>query len=147
MNKSETIFVCPKTDIRLLRPSCNLETIKDGRGLILTYLPDEPIAEFNIVKFRAGAARGMHYHPHFIEYSLAIKGQGMFVYRENMNDPSSEKSLVLSPGYCVRIPKEIVHTIYAITELDVVASLSQRWDISDPPIVQMGEIPKPGLAT
>jgi mannose-6-phosphate isomerase-like protein (cupin superfamily) len=85
----------------------------------------------------------MHYHPHFIEYSLAVRGQGMFVYWEDKNDATSEKSLVLSPGYCVRIPIGVVHTIYSITELDVVASLTKRWDLSDPPIVQMGEIPKP----
>lgn len=140
---AEVLFSCPKTDVRLIRPGCNLETIKDGRGVILTYLPDEPIAEFNIVNFRAGTVRGMHYHPHFVEYSLAVSGQGMFVYWEENDDPGTEKSLVLSPGYCVRIPIGVVHTIYSVSELNVVASLSKRWDLSDPPIVQMGDIPKP----
>jgi hypothetical protein len=43
----------------------------------------------------------------------------------------------------VRIPKKVVHTIYSIDELTMVAMLSKEWDKSNPPIVQIGEIPKP----
>ncbi|MGN6582413.1 MAG: polysaccharide biosynthesis C-terminal domain-containing protein [Rhizobiaceae bacterium] len=138
-----TQFECPKTGLRILRASCNLETVKDGRGVILTYLPDEPIREFNIVHFRPTSVRGMHYHSHFIEYSLAVAGEGVFVYREVRDDPFSEKSFFVARGFCVRIPVGVVHTIYSISELTVVACLSKPWDESHPPIVQMGAIPKP----
>jgi mannose-6-phosphate isomerase-like protein (cupin superfamily) len=138
-----TQFECAKTGIRILRAGCNLETVKDGRGIILTYLPDEPIREFNIVHFRPTSVRGMHYHSHFVEYSLAVAGEGVFVYRETRDDPASEKSFFMARGFCVRIPIGVVHTIYSISELTVVASLSRPWDESHPPIVQMGAIPKP----
>lgn len=138
-----TLFRCPTTGVRILRAGCNLETVKDGRGFILTFLPDEPLLEFNIVNFRPSTVRGMHYHPEFVEYSLAVQGEGMFVYRERADDPSSEKSLLMSRGICVSIPTGVVHTIYSVSELTVIALLSKPWDESRPPIVQVGAIPKP----
>lgn len=142
-NISETIFECKNTGLKIIRPDVNLDTVRDGRGFISTYFPEEDIKEFNIVYFHAGMVRGMHYHPHFVEYSLVVSGEGMFVYRTDANDSSTEKSLLLSKGMCLRTPIGVVHTIYSITELTIVASLSNRWDDSDPPIVQMGEVPKP----
>lgn len=141
--KSETLYECPSTGLRLLAPQTNLETVRDGRGVILSWVPDEKIAEFNIVHFRPSCVRGMHYHDHFIEYSLCVNGHGMFVYRTDRNDPASEKSLNMAKGFCVRIPKGVVHTIYSIDELTIVALLTQEWHISDPPIVQVGDVPKP----
>ncbi len=35
--------------IKVLQPTCNLETVKDGRGGIYTWLPNEPIVEFNLL--------------------------------------------------------------------------------------------------
>ena len=35
--------------IKILQPSCNLETVRDGRGGIFTWLPQEPIVEFNLL--------------------------------------------------------------------------------------------------
>jgi dTDP-4-dehydrorhamnose 3,5-epimerase-like enzyme len=143
MNNQEILFECDTTGIKILRPSTNLETVRDGRGVILTYVPEDAIVEFNIVHFRPSCVRGMHYHEHFIEYSLCVQGTGMFVYRTDTNDASSEKSLNISKGFCVRIPRNIVHTIYSIDELTMVAMLSKEWDKSNPPIKQVGEIPKP----
>ncbi|WP_198670801.1 hypothetical protein [Oceanicella sp. SM1341] len=137
-------YECPRTGLRILRPGCNLDTVRDGRGVILTFLPEEPLQEFNIVHFRPGCVRGMHYHEHFVEYSLAVAGEGMFVYREDPDDGGSERSFFVSRGFCVRIPVGVVHTIYSVSELTMVASLSRRWDESDPPIVQVGIVPKPG---
>ena len=139
----ESIFECEHTRLKILRPDINLDTVRDGRGFISTYFPEESIKELNIVYFHAGMVRGMHYHPHFVEYSLVAAGEGVFVYRTNAADPATEKSLLLSKGMCVRTPVGVVHTIYSITELTVVASLSNRWDDSNPPIVQVGEVPKP----
>ena len=100
---TQVIFECPKTGIKLLRPSCNLETVKDGRGVVLTWVPYEPIVEFNLLEFRPSSVRGMHYHSHFIEYSLCVRGTGMFVYREDPIDPNSESSLFISKGFAIRI--------------------------------------------
>ena len=41
----------------------------------------------------------------------------MFVYRLDKDDADSEKSLNISKGFCVRIPKGVVHTIYSVDEL------------------------------
>ena len=137
------LFTCKETGLELLRPSVNLDTVRDGRGSIMTWLPEDKIVEFNIVSFNAGMVRGFHYHEHFTEYSLCAEGIGMFVYRTNKDDASSEKSFPISKGFCVRIPTGVCHTIYSIEELTMIAMLSRRWDDSDPPIVQMGEIPMP----
>lgn len=139
----DTIFECKKTGLKLIRPDTNLDTVRDGRGFISTYLPEDDIKEFNIVYFHPGMVRGMHYHPHFVKYSLVASGTGMFVYRTDPEDKNSDGSFVMSKGTCVRIPIGVVHTIYSITELTLVASLSKRWKDSEPPIVQVGEIPKP----
>ena len=143
MKSKEILFECKHTGLKLLRPSTDLDTVRDGRGVILTWVPEDQIVEFNIVHFRPSCVRGMHYHDHFIEYSLCVYGHGMFVYRIDKDDPKSEKSLNISKGFCVRIPKKVVHTIYSIDELTMVAMLSKEWDKSNPPIVQVGEIPKP----
>ena len=143
MKSKEILFECKHTGLKLLRPTTDLDTVRDGRGVILTWVPEDQIVEFNIVHFRPSCVRGMHYHDHFIEYSLCVYGHGMFVYRIDKDDPKSEKSLNISKGFCVRIPKKVVHTIYSIDELTMVAMLSKEWDESNPPIVQVGEIPKP----
>ena len=56
--------------IQILNPTCNLETILDGRGGIFTWFPNEPLVEFNMLYFNSGKIRGLHYHPEFVEYSL-----------------------------------------------------------------------------
>ena len=38
--------------IEVIQPFCNLETVKDGRGGIFTWLPKEPIVEFNLLFFK-----------------------------------------------------------------------------------------------
>jgi dTDP-4-dehydrorhamnose 3,5-epimerase-like enzyme len=140
---AQVTFECSRTGITLLRPSCNLETVKDGRGAILTWIPPEPIVEFNLLEFRPSTVRGLHYHSHFVEYSMCVRGTGMFVYREDAEDSTSEASLFISKGFVVRIPSGVVHTIYSIDELTLVAMLTNQWDKSEPPIVQVGTIPKP----
>ena len=40
--------------VEILRPTCNLDTVRDGRGGIFTWVPPEPIVEFNMLYFRPG---------------------------------------------------------------------------------------------
>ena len=46
--------------VQILKPDCNLETIRDGRGGIFTWIPKEPIVEFNMLYFNPGKVRGFH---------------------------------------------------------------------------------------
>ena len=41
-------------DIDVLSPTCNLTTIADGRGGIFTWIPSEPLLEFNMLYFKPG---------------------------------------------------------------------------------------------
>ena len=123
--------------IKILHPSCNLETIRDGRGGIFTWLPKEPIVEFNMLFFKPGKTRGFHYHPHFIEYLLCVEGNGVLVTRENKDDPKTESTINLSKGVCTRAEKNSYHTVYSITKLTLVAMLTNRWDDSKPPIIKV----------
>ena len=123
--------------VEILRPQCNLDTVRDGRGGIFTWIPDEPLVEFNMLYFQPGKTRGFHYHPHFIEYSLVVSGSGVLVTREEPEDKESESFIHLSKGICIRTDKNVFHTIYAITEMTIIAMLTKRWDHSSPPIVRI----------
>ena len=125
--------------IKTLHPTCNLDTIKDGRGGILTWIPKEPIVEFNMLFFKPGKTRGFHYHPEFIEYLLCVDGNGILVSREDKNDPKTEKIINLSKGICTRAEKEAYHTVYSITEMTLVAMLTKEWDKSNPPIIKVND--------
>ena len=105
----------------VLTPSCNIDTVKDGRGGIFTWLPKEPIVEFNLLYFRLGKTRGFHYHPHFIEYILIVDGNGVMVVKENLKKNEKEKIIHLSKGVCTRTEMNVYHTVYAITNLTIVA--------------------------
>ena len=59
-------------DIEVLSPTCNLTTIADGRGGIFTWIPSEPLLEFNMLYFKPGKVRGNHSHPEFVEYFLVV---------------------------------------------------------------------------
>ena len=99
--------------IKVLQPTCNLETIRDGRGGIFTWLPKEPIHEFNLLFFKPGKTRGFHYHPHFIEYLLCVDGNGVLITRTDKDDPKTETSINLSKGVCTRAEKNSYHTVVA----------------------------------
>ena len=123
--------------IKILQPSCNLETVRDGRGGIFTWLPQEPIVEFNLLFFKPGKTRGFHYHPHFIEYLLCVDGNGVLITRDKSNDPKTEGVINLSKGVCTRAEKNSYHTVYSITEMTLVAMLTKQWDHSKPPIIKV----------
>lgn len=120
--------------LELFFPTCNIETVKDGRGGIFTWLPQDKIKEFNLLYFKPGATRGNHYHPEFVEYSLIVDGQGIVVTRDGPGQ--KERIIHVSKGSCVRTPIGISHTIYAITPLTVIALLTKPWDECENPIIR-----------
>ena len=126
-----------KNPITVFHPTCNLETVKDGRGGIFTWIPKEPIVEYNLLFFKPGKTRGFHYHPHFIEYLLCVDGNGILVTRKDKNDAKTETIINLSKGVCTRAEKNAYHTVYSITEMTLVAMLTKRWDHSKPPIIKV----------
>lgn len=123
--------------VKILKPYCNLNTVRDGRGGIFTWVPEEPILEYNMLYFRPGKTRGFHYHPHFAEFLLVTEGCGTLVYREKPQDKDNEKYIHLSKGICTRTEKNIYHTVYAITEMTIIAMLTKPWDECDPPIIRV----------
>lgn len=115
-----------------LEPTCNLDTVRDGRGGIFTFFPDEPIVEFNLNIVKAGKVRGHHYHPEFDEYYLVSDGEGVIIW----NDESDrEQFLYLSRGHCIRTTRGTAHVFHAITDCTLVVMLTKRWDDCDVPVV------------
>ena len=45
MKRKEILFECKHTGLQLLRPSTDLDTVRDGRGVILTWVPENKIVE------------------------------------------------------------------------------------------------------
>jgi len=117
----------------LLKPSCNLQTVFDGRGGIFTWVPKDAIKEFNLLYFKPGASRGNHWHPEFIEYFLIVEGEGVMVVKNT--DTGEEKVMHMSKGECSRAEMGIAHAFHAITPVTAVAMLSKPWDECNPPII------------
>ena len=119
--------------IKKMNPICDLRTVKDGRGGIFTWLPKDPIVEFNFVFIKANKLRGNHYHPEFDEYFLITEGQGVIVSKSSKK--GKEEFLYMGKGDCFYIPKGTNHVFYAITELNAIAMLTKKWDDCNPAIV------------
>jgi len=120
--------------VEIFYPTCNVDTVKDGRGGIFTWIPQDAIKEFNMLYFVSGATRGNHYHPEFVEYSLIVDGSGIVVTRDA---PSMKERVIhVSKGFCIRTPKGVTHAIYAITNLTVIAMLTKPWDDCKNPIIK-----------
>ena len=120
--------------VEIFYPTCNIDTVKDGRGGIFTWIPQDAIMEFNMLYFTPGASRGNHRHPEFVEYSLIVDGSAIVVTKDA---PSmKEKVIRVSKGSCIRTPKGVNHTIHAITNLTVVAMLTKPWDDCKTPIIR-----------
>jgi mannose-6-phosphate isomerase-like protein (cupin superfamily) len=119
-------------NIRKVENSFNLETIRDGRGGIFTFLPHEPIVEFNFQFVNKGKVRGNHYHPEFDEYYLFTDGNAVVVSK---SPEGTEESIHVGRGDCVHIPAGVSHVTYAITDLTLVTFLTKKWDDCIQPIV------------
>ena len=120
-------------NIDILLGQCNLSTIKDGRGGIFTWIPKEPILEFNMVQFSPGKIRGNHFHPEFNEYFLVVEGTVVMVTKNPDND--SEIAMVASKGTCFHTPKGVSHAVHALTDATCVSFLTKPWDECERPIL------------
>lgn len=125
--------------IEILYPTCNLSTIRDGRGGIFTWLPQEPIKEFNLLYFNPNKVRGNHFHPEFNEYFLIVSGTGILV----TPNPDGGPDLILhcSRGTCFKTPAGTAHAFHAVTEVQAVSMLTTPWDATQRPIVHQDLIP------
>jgi mannose-6-phosphate isomerase-like protein (cupin superfamily) len=119
--------------IHVVQPSCNLSTIKDGRGAIFSYVPKAPNLEFTHQFIKAGKVRGNHCHPEFDEYILLINGSGVEI--EKNIETGEEKFVQMSKGTCIFVPKNTYHVFLAITECESVSFLTKPWDACDVPII------------
>ncbi len=108
-------------------------TVSDGRGGIFTWIPQEPLVEFNMLYFQPGKTRGNHYHPEFVEYFLIVDGSGVMVSKDH-EVTGGERIIHMSKGMCVRTPIGVTHAFYAITPVTAIAMLSKKWDDCNPPI-------------
>ncbi len=117
----------------IIWPSCNPLTVTDGRGGIFTWIPQEPLVEFNMLYFQPGKTRGNHYHPEFVEYFLVVEGSGVMVSKDS-EAPGGEQIIHMGKGMCVRNPIGVSHAFYAITPVTAIAMLSKKWDDCNPPI-------------
>lgn len=126
-------------NIEILSSSCNISTIKDGRGGIFTWVPKEPILEFNLLYFLPEKVRGNHNHPEFVEYFLVVDGSGVVITKSPID--GSELVMHASKGTCLRIPQGVSHAFHAITNTTCISMLTKRWDECDPPIIHEDLIP------
>lgn len=118
--------------IKKVAPTCNLDTVRDGRGGIFTFYPEKPIVEFNFVFTNKGKIRGNHYHPEFDEYYLITSGEAIVVTKSEDN---TKEFIYVSKGDCVYIPQGTPHVLYAITDANLVSLLTKKWDDCADPII------------
>jgi mannose-6-phosphate isomerase-like protein (cupin superfamily) len=120
-------------NIEILLSSCNSTTVRDGRGAILTWLPDQPIVEFNMLYFLRNKVRGNHYHPEFTEYFLVVSGSVLMVTKDPVT--GSEVNMHAGAGICFRTPPNTPHAVHAILDSVCISLLTKSWDSCKPPIV------------
>jgi len=116
----------------MLFAQCNISTVKDGRGGIFTWIPEEPILEFNMVLFTPGKIRGNHSHPEFNEYFLIVDGTVVMVTKDPAN--GSEISMIASKGACFHTPKGTSHAVHALTSATCISMLTKPWEECEVPI-------------
>lgn len=119
--------------IKPFKPDCNLNTVKDGRGAIFSFIPDQPIVEWTHQFIKSGKVRGNHCHPEFDEYILLVSGEGMEV--EKNTETGEEEFFYMAKGQCVFIPCNTSHVFLAITDCESVSFLTKRWNDCNEPII------------
>ena len=119
--------------IKYINHSINLNTVKDGRGGIFSFTPDTPIKEWTHQFVNKGTIRGNHCHPEFDEYILLVSGEGIEI--EKNIKTGEEKSLYMSKGTCIYIPRNTYHVFTAITDCESVSFLTKKWDDCNKPII------------
>ena len=126
-------------NIDVIQASCNISTVQDGRGAIFTWLPDEPIVEFNMVYFQPNKIRGNHYHPEFTEYFLVVQGAVVMVTKDF--ESGKEINMHAGSGVCFRTPPNTPHAVHGISESVCISFLTKRWDDCEKPIIYEDLIP------
>ncbi|HDY88046.1 MAG TPA: NAD-dependent epimerase/dehydratase family protein [bacterium] len=126
-------------NIDVLKASCNIQTVQDGRGAIFTWIPDQPIVEFNMLHFLPNKIRGNHYHSEFVEYFLVVSGTVVMVTKDP--DTGKEINMMAGSGICFRTPQNTPHAVHAITQSVCISLLTKPWDECNPPIVYEDLIP------
>lgn len=119
--------------MKAFKPNCNLSTVKDGRGAIFSFVPDQPIVEWTHQFINKGKIRGNHCHPEFDEYILLVDGEGIEIEKDT--ETGEEQYIYMSKGTCVYIPRGTSHVFLAITNCQSVSFLTKKWDDCDKPIV------------
>ena len=120
-------------NIKLVTPTCNLNTIKDGRGAIFSYVPDMPIFEWTHQYIKAGKIRGNHCHPEFDEYIMLLNGAGVEVEKDVKS--GEEYIFEMNKGTCIFIPRGTYHVFLAIMDCESISFLTKRWDDCSQPII------------
>jgi len=114
-------------------PVSNLNTIKDGRGGIFSFVPDAPIYEWTHQYIKANKVRGNHCHPEFDEYILLVKGSGVEVEKDM--ETGEENFIQMQEGTCIFIPRGTYHVFMAITDCMSVSFLTKKWNDCENPII------------
>ena len=126
-------------NIEVISSSCNISTVQDGRGAIFTWIPDEPLVEFNMLYFLPNKVRGNHYHPEFTEYFLVVEGTVVMVTKDI--ETGEEINMHAGKGTCFKTPPNTPHAVHAITESVCISLLTKEWDKCNPPIIHEDIIP------
>jgi|TARA_Y100000310_G_scaffold144551_1_gene143797 dTDP-4-dehydrorhamnose 3,5-epimerase-like enzyme len=119
--------------IKQFKPTCNLNTVKDGRGAIFSFVPEQPVVEWTHQFIKSGKVRGNHCHPEFDEYILLVSGEGMEVEKDT--ETGEEEFHYMAKGECIFIPRDTYHVFLAITDCESVSFLTKRWNDCDNPII------------
>lgn len=122
--------------IQRISSECNPVTLRDGRGGIFTYYPNDPIVEWNLLFTKAGESRGFHFHKEFDEYVLITSGHGTYL---GLEDDGTETVHKVAAGDCVYFPIGTAHTLYAITDMRMVALLTKRWNDCAEPLTRIDQ--------
>ncbi len=125
--------------LEILEPSLTLDAVLDPRGGILTWVPGESLAEFNLVQLREGHTRGNHQHPEFTEYFLVVEGTGVMVTRDEPG--GAERIIAMSRGRCTRAPAGVPHAFRALTDVTAIALLTKPWRDCAAPALPVAVIP------
>jgi dTDP-4-dehydrorhamnose 3,5-epimerase-like enzyme len=120
-------------NIKIVTPTCNLNTIKDGRGAIFSYVPEAPIFEWTHQYIKAGKIRGNHCHPEFDEYIMLLNGAGVEVEKDI--NSGEEYIYEMNKGTCIFIPRGTYHVFLAIMDCESISFLTKRWDDCSRPII------------
>lgn len=126
-------------EVEILRPSCNISTVLDGRGGIFNWVPPDPILEFALLFFHPNRVRGNHFHPEFTEYFLIVKGSVLFVTQDR--HLGIQQSMLASTGTCFRTPPGVPHAVHAIEDAICISFLTKPWDKCEVPIVRTNLVP------